>query len=163
MYVRLSKLSHVTFVGIPNMRGMLIIHVPGEDWAVHLDITSFLHHSLEPVLSSSNHAFGVIKVKVLGYSLHPVWYCSVDCTKYLRSLGWFIPDSTSTPQGAYSLADHWCTELINWQCHHYSHCPIFFLLLWYEGAVEMDLSKAPTMTDSARIRIRDPLIIGLKP
>ena len=41
----------------------------------------------------------------------------------------FIPDSISTPQGAYSLAAHWCTEpinsLIHVQCPHCPHCTIF--------------------------------------
>ena len=31
----------------------------------------------------------------------------------------------------------------------------FVLLLWYEGAIEMDLAKALTITDSARIWIHD--------
>ena len=37
------------------------------------------------------------------------------------------------------------------------------LLLWYEGAVEMNLSQAPSITDSARIRPHDTLIIGVAP
>ena len=68
----------------------------------------------------------------------------------------FISYSIWTPQGAYSLAFHWHTELINWQCPHCPHCT--FILLWYEGAVEMDLPKAPIMTDSASIWIHDLLI-----
>ena len=40
-----------------------------------------------------------VKVNVLGYSLHPVIL--------LRSVGLFICDSISTPQGAYSLVAHW--------------------------------------------------------
>ena len=55
------------------------------------------------------------------------WYCSVDCTNYDRSLGLFIRDSISTPQAAYSLDAHWCTELINLQCHHCPHYTILYL------------------------------------
>ena len=39
----------------------------------------------------------------------------------------------------------------------------FLLFLWYEGAVEMDLPKAPIVTDSARIQTHDLLIIGTVP
>ena len=95
-----------------------------------------------------------------GAGLYTQWYCSVDCTIYPRSLGLFNPDSISTSQGAYSLAAHWFTELINWQC---PHCPHWFLLLWYEGAVEIDLPKASSVTDSDRIWTHDLLVIGMEP
>ena len=34
-------------------------------------------------------------------------------------MGLFIPDSTSRPRGAYSLASHFCTELINFHVYNY--------------------------------------------
>ena len=45
---------------------------------------------------------------------------------YSTSLGHFSSDFISTPQRVYSLSPHWCTELINWQCHHCPHCTIFY-------------------------------------
>ena len=70
-----------------------------------------------------------------------------------------MPDSISTPQGAYSLAallTHTTDQLTMQSLHH-------FLLLWYEGPMEMDLLKALTMIDSAKIQSHDLLIIGSVP
>ena len=57
--------------------------------------------------------FHLINVKVLDYSLHTVILLHWLHNLPHRSLGLFIPDSISTHQGAYSLAAHWCTQLIN--------------------------------------------------
>ena len=88
----------------------------------------------------------LLKVKVLGYSLYPViLLCWLH--KLPKIIGpvhsWFHLNSPVSIQPGCSL-----TCLINWQCPHCSHCTFFG---WYEGAVEIDLPKAYTLTDLARI------------
>ena len=51
-----------------------------------------------------------------------------------RSSGLFILDSISTPWGAYSLAAHWGTELIDWHCHHCPHCIYVFYFVSMKGS-----------------------------
>ena len=60
------------------------------------------------------------------------WYTALLILQLTtRPLDRLILHSISSSQGAYSMTAHWCTELINIQCHHWYHC----LLVWHEEAV----------------------------
>ena len=67
MYGRVSKLSHVTFGGIPNMRVMVMTAVPVKDRAVHPDIIASFTTLSNLCSLSSHRALGVMLLETVPY------------------------------------------------------------------------------------------------
>ena len=103
----------------------------------------------------------ILKVKVLGYSLHPlILLCRLEFSQIISPVhSWFHLNSPGRIQPGCSLVHTTDQLTIPWlpSLYHLKN------ILWYESAVEMDLPKAPTMANLARIRSHEHLIIGLVP